>query len=86
MSWTTAGPAATEIDQDRTTGLPKGVELTHYNIISNAEQIIAKRLLVADSPAGRARRERLDTSSERWLAAVPMYHAFVSITPRYVSV
>ncbi|KAL2785965.1 acetyl-CoA synthetase-like protein [Aspergillus keveii] len=59
-----------------TTGLPKGVELTHYNIISNAKQIIAKRLLVADSPAGRARRERLDTSSERWLAAVPMYHAF----------
>ncbi|KAL3443707.1 acetyl-CoA synthetase-like protein [Aspergillus insuetus] len=59
-----------------TTGLPKGVELTHYNIISNAEQIITKRLLVADSPTGRARRERLDTSIERWLAAVPMYHAF----------
>lgn len=67
-----------ETNVPRTTGLPKGVELTHYNIIANAEQIIAKRLLVADTPSGRARRERLDTSSERWLAAVPMYHAFVS--------
>ncbi|PYH81914.1 acetyl-CoA synthetase-like protein [Aspergillus uvarum CBS 121591] len=59
-----------------TTGLPKGVELTHYNIIANAEQIIAKRLLVEGTTAGRARRDRLDTSGERWLAAVPMYHAF----------
>ncbi|KAL3472698.1 acetyl-CoA synthetase-like protein [Aspergillus californicus] len=59
-----------------TTGLPKGVELTHYNILGNAEQIIAKRVLVADTPSGRARRQQLDTSSERWLAAVPMYHAF----------
>lgn len=66
----------------RTTGLPKGVELTHYNIISNAEQIISKRLLVGNNPSGRARRERLDTSSERWLAAVPMYHAFVGTIPR----
>lgn len=69
----------TETNSPRTTGLPKGVELTHYNIVANAEQIIAKRLLVADTPSGRARRERLDTSSERWLAAVPMYHAFVSV-------
>ncbi|RAH76351.1 acetyl-CoA synthetase-like protein, partial [Aspergillus japonicus CBS 114.51] len=59
-----------------TTGLPKGVELTHYNIIANAEQIIAKRLLVDNTEAGRARRDRLKASSERWLAAVPMYHAF----------
>lgn len=71
-----------EAHMHRTTGFPKGVELTHYNILANAEQIIAKRLLVADTPSGRARRERLDTSSERWLAAVPMYHAFVRSTPR----
>lgn len=61
----------------RTTGLPKGVQLTHYNILSNAEQIIKKRLLAGDSTSGRARRTRLELSSERWLAAVPMYHAFV---------
>lgn len=61
-----------------TTGLPKGVELTHYNIIANAEQIVKKRILVGDSESGRARRARLELSGERWLAAVPMYHAFVS--------
>ncbi|KAF9892990.1 hypothetical protein FE257_012401 [Aspergillus nanangensis] len=59
-----------------TTGFPKGVELTHYNIISNAEQIISKRTLAPNTPSGHAHKERLDTSGERWLAAVPMYHAF----------
>ncbi|KAH8688963.1 hypothetical protein BGW36DRAFT_433734 [Talaromyces proteolyticus] len=62
-----------------TTGTPKGVELSHYNVIANTVQITQKRSLVADSPEGRARKARLDVSGERWLAPLPMYHAFGQI-------
>jgi hypothetical protein len=37
-----------------------------------------KRSLVADTPEDRARKERLDLSGDRWLAPLPMYHAFVN--------
>lgn len=66
-----------------TTGLPKGVEISHYNLIANAEQVLHKRNLVANTPAGSARKERLDTSGERWLAPMPMYHAFVRFRRYY---
>jgi acyl-CoA synthetase (AMP-forming)/AMP-acid ligase II len=61
----------------RTTGTPKGVELSHYNVIANSVQCLQKRSLVANTPRGRARRARLDMSGERWMAPLPMYHAFV---------
>ncbi|KAK5400809.1 hypothetical protein LTR06_011230 [Exophiala xenobiotica] len=59
-----------------TTGLPKGVEISHYNLVANSEQLLYKRNLVAKNSSGRARKERLDGSGERWLAPLPMYHAF----------
>ncbi|GAQ12312.1 4-coumarate--CoA ligase-like 9 [Aspergillus lentulus] len=62
-----------------TTGTPKGVELSHYNVIANSVQIVHKRTLVANTPQGRARRHRLNLSGERWIAPLPMYHAFGQI-------
>ncbi|KIW88205.1 uncharacterized protein Z519_11316 [Cladophialophora bantiana CBS 173.52] len=59
-----------------TTGLPKGVEISHYNLVANSTQFLFKRNLVADTPQGRARKSRLDLSGERWLAPLPMYHAY----------
>jgi acyl-CoA synthetase (AMP-forming)/AMP-acid ligase II len=59
-----------------TTGLPKGVEVTHYNLVANSEQVIFKRNSVADTPLGRQRKANIDSSGERWLAPLPMYHAY----------
>jgi 4-coumarate--CoA ligase len=64
-----------------TTGFPKGVEISHYNLIANAEQANHKRNMVAGTAKGRVRKERLDVSGERWLAAIPMYHAYVRPSP-----
>ena len=52
-----------------TTGLPKGVMITHANLIANAEQAI--HLKFANDPARRYRP--LD---ERWIGFLPLYHAF----------
>ena len=59
-----------------TTGLPKGVELSHYNLVSNSEQVLFKRQVPATTALGKARESRLKDSGERWIAALPMYHAF----------
>ncbi|OQU95486.1 AMP-binding enzyme domain-containing protein isoform 2 [Cladophialophora immunda] len=59
-----------------TTGLPKGVQISHYNLVSNSVQLLFKRALVGSTPRARARKERLDVSGERWLAPLPMYHAY----------
>ncbi|KIW94002.1 uncharacterized protein Z519_05318 [Cladophialophora bantiana CBS 173.52] len=59
-----------------TTGLPKGVQISHYNLVSNSVQLLFKRALVGRTPQARARKERLDVSGERWLAPLPMYHAY----------
>jgi 4-coumarate--CoA ligase len=64
-----------------TTGLPKGVEITHYNLISNATQVLHKLNLVSPFPEGKSRRARLDLSGDRWLAPIPMYHAYVRPPP-----
>lgn len=55
-----------------TTGLPKGVEITHANLVANAEQIISLRF--AEKPSQR--NEPLD---ERWIGFMPLYHAFGQI-------
>lgn len=65
----------------RTTGLPKGVEVSHYNVVANSVQILHKRLLIPRDGKGRDRRARLDSSGERWLAPLPMYHAYVRNNP-----
>jgi hypothetical protein len=67
----------------RTTGLPKGVEISHYNAVANSTQLLYKRTLRSDDPKSRARKERLDTAGERWLAPLPMYHAYVSARSRH---
>ncbi|KAL3481308.1 hypothetical protein BJX99DRAFT_271244 [Aspergillus californicus] len=59
-----------------TTGLPKGVEISHYNAVANSTQLLSKRALVADDEKGQSRKSRLDASGERWLAPLPMYHAY----------
>ena len=52
-----------------TTGLPKGVMITHANLIANSEQ--ALHLKFANDPARRHR-----PSEERWIGFLPLYHAF----------
>ena len=52
-----------------TTGLPKGVMVSHYNVIANVMQTIYMRDL--EMPYDPARRPE-----ERWLAFLPLYHAY----------
>lgn len=59
-----------------TTGLPKGVLISHHNLIANSLQVLQKRNMVADTPAAKARAARLELSGERWLAPLPMFHAY----------
>ncbi|KAB8204005.1 hypothetical protein BDV34DRAFT_226748 [Aspergillus parasiticus] len=59
-----------------TTSLPKGVEITHYNVVANCTQLLEKRLLAPKTQKGKDRKARLDLSGERWLAPLPMYHAY----------
>ncbi|PUU77830.1 hypothetical protein B9Z19DRAFT_1026498 [Tuber borchii] len=48
-----------------TTGIPKGVQITHKNFVSNAHQVIYLRMLSDSIPDG-----------SRWLGILPMYHAY----------
>ncbi|OQO14039.1 hypothetical protein B0A48_00915 [Cryoendolithus antarcticus] len=50
-----------------TTGLPKGVQISHQNVIANVEQSIYMRNL--EQPAG-------EPAAERWLGFLPLYHAY----------
>ncbi|TIC90915.1 putative 4-coumarate--CoA ligase 3 [Colletotrichum higginsianum] len=52
-----------------TTGLPKGVCVSHYNLIANVEQTIFMRY--AEKPYSFARRPQ-----ERWIGFLPLYHAY----------
>ncbi|EXJ66167.1 uncharacterized protein A1O5_10783 [Cladophialophora psammophila CBS 110553] len=60
----------------RTTGIPKGVELSHYNLVANSTQLVHKRSIVGAGASALAKKSRLDSSGERWLAPLPMYHAY----------
>lgn len=52
-----------------TTGLPKGVCVSHYNIVANAEQTIFMRDQEQSyNPTSRP--------EERWLGFLPLYHAY----------
>ena len=50
-----------------TTGLPKGVMITHHNLVSNAEQSIYTKYSII--PRSRS-------PPERWLGFLPLYHAY----------
>lgn len=50
-----------------TTGLPKGVAVSHYNIVANADQTIFMRKQGYKSPP---------RGTERWLGFLPLYHAY----------
>jgi 4-coumarate--CoA ligase len=52
-----------------TTGLPKGVCVSHYNLIANTEQTIAMKYHGMDHGPGNA-------PPERWLGFLPLYHAY----------
>lgn len=52
-----------------TTGLPKGVMISHQNVIANCEQSVFMRDLEQSyEPSSR--------SEERWLGFLPLYHAY----------
>ncbi|KIX91959.1 uncharacterized protein Z520_12348 [Fonsecaea multimorphosa CBS 102226] len=73
-AWEPTGPAfrttlATINYSSGTTGLPKGVCVSHYNIIANCEQTIVMRDLET-SYTPPARRQ------ERWLGFLPLYHSY----------
>lgn len=52
-----------------TTGLPKGVAITHHNLIANAAQSIFTQYHAIDTSPSTA-------GPERWLAFLPLYHAY----------
>lgn len=58
-----------------TTGVPKGVELSHYNFAANCEQVLFKRSSIGKTENARHRKRNIDNSGERWLMPLPMYHA-----------
>lgn len=52
-----------------TTGLPKGVEVSHHNLVANLDQTIYMRYL--KKPWDHTNRPR-----EVWLGFLPLYHAY----------
>lgn len=52
-----------------TTGLPKGVEVSHHNLIANLEQTVYMRYL--KKPWDHTNRPR-----EVWIGFLPLYHAY----------
>ncbi|KAL9054100.1 MAG: hypothetical protein Q9162_004357 [Coniocarpon cinnabarinum] len=60
-----------------TTGLPKGVMISHRNIISNVAQSLFMRNLQSASPQdSHHSMPLLPHAPERWLGFLPLYHAF----------
>ncbi|CAZ85486.1 unnamed protein product [Tuber melanosporum] len=48
-----------------TTGVPKGAQITHRNIVTNAHQVVSLRMQSNSAP-----------NDSRWLAMLPMYHVY----------
>ena len=49
-----------------TTGLPKGVMITHFNLIANVEQCLYLRTL----------KKQIQNTQERWVGFLPLFHAY----------
>ena len=49
-----------------TTGLPKGVMISHFNLVANAERLIA---IKTQTDPG-------NDQNERWIGFLPLYHAY----------
>ncbi|KAK8151695.1 4-coumarate-CoA ligase [Phyllosticta citrichinensis] len=70
--WLTLSPSearktvATVNYSSGTTGLPKGVCVTHANLIANTAQIIYMRTMYKERPLPK----------ERWVMFLPLYHAY----------
>lgn len=56
-----------------TTGLPKGVEVSHHNLIANLDQTIFMRYL--NKPWNADTRPR-----ETWIGFLPLYHAYGQVS------
>jgi 4-coumarate--CoA ligase len=56
-----------------TTGLPKGVEVSHHNLIANLDQTILMRYL--NKPWTANTRPR-----ETWIGFLPLYHAYGQVS------
>ncbi|KAL6238988.1 hypothetical protein BDW75DRAFT_251771 [Aspergillus navahoensis] len=50
--------------------------VTHYNVVANSVQLLAKRATVLNDHNGKSRKERLDMAGDRWLTPLPMYQAY----------
>ena len=60
-----------------TTGLPKGVEVSHHNLIANLDQTIFMRYL--NKPWDAKTRPR-----ETWIGFLPLYHAYGQVSFAHV--
>ena len=49
-----------------TTGLPKGVMITHRNLVANVEQCMYLRTV----------KNKLENTKERWVGFLPLFHAY----------
>ncbi|KAK7755255.1 hypothetical protein SLS62_002760 [Diatrype stigma] len=75
----TARPAGVDPKRDAafivyssgTTGLPKGVPLTHYNIVANLEQLV-----YMDTFNGLSSTGGLDGKGDKQLAILPFFHVY----------
>ncbi|KAJ5128789.1 uncharacterized protein N7443_005903 [Penicillium atrosanguineum] len=61
-----------------TTGLPKGVCVSHYNLIANVEQSIFTR--DQETPYAAVPGAR---PAERWVGFLPLYHAYGKMLPNH---
>lgn len=55
-----------------TTGLPKGVMVSHHNLIANVAQTIAVRWPGLDVSVG-------EKPTERWVGFLPLFHAYAQL-------